>query len=442
MKASYSFLRSFIVSRLIVLGAIVLIGNTCLFAQDTTQQVVPGRANLSAQEKKPYVIMISIDGFRWDLADKYDARFLKKMRSEGVEAESMQPSYPSLTFPNHYAIITGMYPSHHGLVDNYFYDPKKKATYKVSNKNAVGDSSWYGGEPLWVLAEKAGLLTASFYWVGSEAAIQGIRPSYYYKYNERIPIDQRISTVKHWLELPPANRPHLITFYFPEVDHMEHRYGVDAPQTAEAVHFIDQSIEKLYDSCQATGLPVNFIVLSDHGFANLDTTKYLSVPWLDTTHYLIRGGSALTHIYAKDEAGRKGLSKLYKHLKSNATHYKVYKAGKTPRGWHYRTKDNRTGRIGDIILVPYPPYSFYFGGNKSLGAHGFDNRLQDMQATFYCWGPAFNRHQRIQNFPNVAVYPLVARILGLPIPQSLKIDGKFRTLAPILKKKTGHASSL
>lgn len=407
-------------------------------AQDTTQQVVPGRINQTAQQTKPYVVMISIDGFRWDLADKHNARFLQKMRNAGVQASSMQPSYPSLTFPNHYAIITGLYPSHHGLVDNYFYDPHKNASYKVSDVNAVTDGSWYSGVPLWVQAEKAGMLTASFYWVGSEAAIDSVRPTYYYKYNEKIPMDQRINVVKSWLELPEAKRPHLITFYFPEVDHMEHQFGVDAQQTADAVHFVDQSIERLYDSLMTTGLPINFIVLSDHGFANLDTTKYLSAPKLDTSQYLIRGGSALVHIYAKDKSTskkrKKSLNKLYKSLKSNAKHYKVYKSTHTPASWHYRAKDNPNGRIGNILLVPYPPYSFSFGNKKQLGAHGFDNRLPDMQATFYAWGPAFRQHLKVKSFPNVSVYPLVCKILGLTIAAHQKIDGKAKDLAPILKQ--------
>lgn len=408
-----------------------------LKAQDTTEQIVPGRTNAPDQQAKPYVVLISIDGFRWDLADKYDAAFLKKMRSKGVQARSMQPGYPSLTFPNHYGIITGRYPAHHGLVDNSFYAPGKKASYQVSDKKAVVDSSWYGGTPLWVVAEKAGMLTASFYWVGSEAAIKGVRPTYYYNYNEKIPMEQRIIRTKRWLELPAARRPHLITFYFPEVDHMEHLYGVDSKQTADAVHFVDSSIQRLHDSLILTGLPINFIVVSDHGFANLDTTKYLNVPAIDTSRYIIRGGSALVHIYAKKQQGiskraiRKSLNKLYKSLRSKARPYKVYKANKTPRSWHYRPKDDPDGRIGDLLLVAYPPYSFYFGGRKLLGAHGFDNRLPDMQATFYAWGPAFKQHYKIKPFPNVAVYPLVARILGLSVPT--KIDGKLKTLAPILR---------
>ena len=402
---------------------------------DTTQQIILDRQNAQSQLDKPYVVMISIDGFRWDLADKYNAKFLKQMRDKGVQAQSMRPSYPSLTFPNHYAIVSGMYPSHNGLVDNYFYSPARKASYKVGDNRAVTDGSWYNGSPLWVLAEKAGMLSASYYWVGSEAAIDGIRPTYYYKYNEQIPIDRRVAAVKDWLELPAAKRPHLITFYFPEVDHNEHIHGVDAPEVATAVQFVDSSIHLLYDSCMATGLPINFIVVSDHGFANLDSTKYLSVPaGIDTSHYMLTGGSAMVHIYAKDKAGKKTLNKLYKSLKTNSDNYAVYKASKTPRSWHYRSKDAKDGRIGDITLVPNPPYSFYFGGRKQLGAHGFDNRLQDMQATFYAWGPAFKQHYKRASFQNVNVYPLVAHILGLSYHH--KIDGKLQEVKDLLASPT------
>ncbi|HZK65297.1 MAG TPA: ectonucleotide pyrophosphatase/phosphodiesterase, partial [Puia sp.] len=160
-----------------------------LQAQDTAQQIVPGRFNRPDQLKKPYVILISADGFRYDLADKYHATNLLRLRKEGVEAAYLQSSFPSLTFPNHYTIVTGLYPAHHGLVDNSFYDPAKDASYSIGNKSAVQDSSWYGGTPLWVLAEKQGMLSASFYWVGSEAAIQGVRPTYYYKFNTKISMD-------------------------------------------------------------------------------------------------------------------------------------------------------------------------------------------------------------------------------------------------------------
>ena len=174
---------------------ILLLLHTVLRAQDTTQQIIPGRTNAKEQEKKPYVILISADGFRADLALRYHATNLLALSQQGVAANYMLPSYPSVTFPNHYSIITGLYPSHHGLVDNSFYDQPRNMTYSMGNKKQVAESYWYGGTPLWVLAEKQKMLAASFYWVASETAIQDTKPTYYFNYNDKIPINSRIATV-------------------------------------------------------------------------------------------------------------------------------------------------------------------------------------------------------------------------------------------------------
>ena len=144
---------------------------------DTTQKIISGRTNSQEQQQKPYVILISADGFRYDYAQKYGATNLLQLSNEGVRAESMISSYPSLTFPNHYTLVTGLYPSHHGIVNNYFYDRNRHAFYSMRNSKAVKDGSWYGGTPLWVLAEQQHMLTASFYWVGSEADSKGGGPT-------------------------------------------------------------------------------------------------------------------------------------------------------------------------------------------------------------------------------------------------------------------------
>ncbi len=197
------------------------------------------------QEKKPYVIFISADGFRYDLADKYHATHLLALRAKGVTALSMTPSFPSVTFPNHYSLATGLYPAHHGLVDNTFYDPAKGKGYRINDRAAVTDSSWYGGTPLWVLAEQQKMLSASFFWVGSEAAVDGVRPTYYYLFNDRIPLDTRLKAVKDWLTLPEAERPHLILFYLSQVDHAEHLYGPVSKETEAAVHLVDDCVGKM-----------------------------------------------------------------------------------------------------------------------------------------------------------------------------------------------------
>jgi predicted AlkP superfamily pyrophosphatase or phosphodiesterase len=398
-------------------------------AQDTTQHIVPGRFNSKEQQQKPYIILISADGFRYDLADKYKATNLLQLRSEGVNAAYMQPSYPSLTFPNHYSIITGLYPAHHGIVDNTFYDKQKDQPYTIRNKKAVGDSSWYGGTPLWVLAEKQKMLSASFYWVASESAIQGMRPTYYYVYNDLISIDKRIETVKNWLQLPEDKRPHFITFYLPQVDHEEHSHGPDSKEAEDAVHFVDESIGKLVKTVNSLGLNVSFIFLSDHGMMTVDNEHPLSLPdAVDTTKFLVLPGTTLLHLYAKN---KEDIAPAYEALKKEAKDYDVYLATKMPKQWHYSKKDDKFDRTGDIILVPHPPKVFGITkGHIPIGEHGFDPAISEMHATFYAWGPAFKNHQTINGFENINVYPLIAKILGLKI--SDKIDGKLKVLKEII----------
>jgi predicted AlkP superfamily pyrophosphatase or phosphodiesterase len=401
------------------------------FAQDTAQKIMPGRSNSAEQQTKPYIILISADGFRYDLADKFHAVNLLRLRDAGVAASYMQPSFPSLTFPNHYSIVTGLYPAHHGLADNGFYDEQRKSVYAMNNKAVVADSSWYAGTPLWVLAEKQQLLSASFYWVASETAIQGIHPSYYYNYNDKIDIGSRIHTVKSWLELPEAKRPHLITFYFPEVDHAEHLFGPDSRQAGEAVQFIDESVGKLVAAIDSLRLPVNFIFLSDHGMTTVDTTSTLPLPSaIDTGKFVIPYGDALVHLYAKNKSD---IMPTYRALKKQAVDFNVYLIDKTPKRWHYRKKDDAFDRLGDILLVPVLPKVFNFGGRHTTpGKHGFDPAITDMHASFYAWGPAFKQHLQIEGFENIHVYPLIAKILGLDFDPHT-IDGRLSVLQPVLK---------
>jgi len=414
-----------------MLPLLLLLSFNCAVAQDTTQKIVPGRTNSPKQEAKPYVILISADGFRYDLADKYNAVNLLRLRDAGVAASYMQPSFPSLTFPNHYTIATGLYPAHHGLPDNAFYDKQRKSFYTMNNKTAVADSSWYGGTPLWVLAEQQHMLSASFYWVASESAIQGIRPTYYYIYNEKIDIDTRIRAVKNWLQLPEDKRPHVITFYFPEADHAEHSYGPDSKQAADAVHFIDESIGKMVSAIDSLHLPVNFIFLSDHGMTAVDTKETLPLPSaIDTSKFYIPWGDALVHLYAKD---KQDIIPTYKAIKKQAVDFDVYLINKTPKRWHYRKKDDVYNRTGDIILVPKLPKVFSISRKATTpGKHGFDPAITDMHASFYAWGPAFKQHLKIEGFENIHVYPLIAKIVGLTY-DAHTIDGKLSVLQPVLK---------
>ena len=423
MRSASQFLRQTFLAALLAMPILSS-------AQDMLiQRVNPDSRNSVAQQQKPYVILISADGFRYDYAKKYNAEHLLALSRTGAQAKSMIPSYPSLTFPNHYTLATGLYPAHHGLVNNSFYDEKKQDTYKLSDKAKVTDGSWYGGTPLWVLAEKQQMIAASLFWVGSEAAIQGVRPTYYYNYTEQISPAKRIQIVKDWLELPEDRRPHLITFYLSEPDHAGHTYGPDSKQTEAAVKLVDSTVNMLTEMVKSTGLPVNFIFVSDHGMTAVDTSKPIAIPAaVDPKKFIIASAGTLVDIHANNKAD---VEPLYKELKKTAVDYKVYLKSDMPKVYHYRDTDDRMNHIGDVLLIPTWPRVFS-NRTPNIGNHGFDPRkVKEMQATFFAWGPAFKANRKIGSFENVNVYPLVSEILGLQITEP--IDGKKSVLGKLLK---------
>ena len=400
------------------------------YAQDTTQQIIAGRKNSADQIKKPYVILISADGFRDDFTELYEAKNLNTLSKNGVRAQFMTPSYPTVTFPNHYSIVTGLYPSHHGLVDNNYIDIPTGALYSMGNKKMVAEGKWYGGTPLWVLAEQQSMISASFYWVASEAAIQGIQPTYHYIYNEKIDIATRIKAVKDWLSLPEEQRPHFITFYFPQVDHAAHEYGPNDIHVGQAVQFVDSSINALQEALSSLHLPINYLFVSDHGMAKVDQINTLPLPKaIDTSFFKVTGGDTQLHLYAKDHSK---IEPTYEALKKD-TSITVYKLDETPAYWHYKTADDRYHRLGDLIVIPHFPKVFNLSARKtSMGKHGFDNHLIEMHASFMAWGPAFKNGMTIAGFENVHIYPLVAKLLGLNYDKK-NIDGKLKVLKSILK---------
>ena len=402
-----------------------------VITSNTDQQIISGRKNSPKQITKPYVILISADGFRADFTELYEAKKLQALSTSGVRGKYMIPSYPSVTFPNHYSIVTGLYPSHHGLVDNSYIDVASGAFYNMGNKKMVAEGKWYGGTPLWVLAEQQKMISASFYWVGSEADIQGIKPTYHYIYNDKIDIATRIKVVKDWLSLPEDQRPHFITFYFHEVDHDAHTYGPDDIRVKKSVQFVDSSINALQESLSSLQLPINYIFVSDHGMAKVDNINTKPLPAsIDTAYFKVPWGDTKLHLYAKDKSK---IEPTYNALK-NDTSVTVYTLDETPAYWNYKKADDKFNRLGDLIVVPHFPKVFNLSkGKASLGKHGFDNHMPEMRASFMAWGPAFKKGLTIDGFENVNIYPIVAHILGLAFDKKT-IDGKFEVLKPILLK--------
>jgi predicted AlkP superfamily pyrophosphatase or phosphodiesterase len=417
------------------LGIAALGGGLTSLAQQIAPVVTSGNApNSAAAQAKHYVVMVSLDGFRYDYAKKYGARHLEALAAQGASApEGMVPSYPSITFPNHYTLVTGLYPEHHGIVANTFYDPARKQRYSYTDPATVTDGTWYAGTPLWVLAEQQGMKAACFFWPGSEAAIRGVRPSYYLRYDGKFPDDQRVAQVLAWLQLPPAQRPHFITLYYSEPDHSGHEFGPDSPEAKEAVHHVDEMIGKLKAGLDALQLPVDLIVLADHGMEKVEGTWIDLDKYADLTNFTVDGSL----LYPSSDADAE---RAYNQLKKADSRFTVYRLKNVPAALHF----NENPREGDPVIVPTGPYLFRAHAPTGpqnrpppVGMHGYDPAtMKSMRAIFYAAGPDIRPGSTVRPFENVNVYPLVAHLLGLDAP---KVDGSLNVLSGILVEHEDHA---
>jgi alkaline phosphatase D len=376
---------------------------------------------------QPYLVILSMDGFRWDYTDSVATPNFDAMAKRGVKAESMQVSFPSKTFPNHYTLATGLVPNHHGIVNNTFYAPKYDEVYSISKREMVQDGKFYGGEPIWNTAEKQGVKAASYFWVGSEADIQGMHPSIWKLYDQKIDFYQRADSVIAWLNLPNEKRPHMILWYVHEPDHSGHRYGPHSIQTDSVVKNLDELLgyfmKKL--DAQAVGKQVNFILTADHGMENIskDRVVYLDDVLPKKWYDYCLGSNPIYNIKAHEKY-KDSIQLVLNQIKG----IKCYENPNLPDYLNYG--DNP--RCLDFTIVADSAFSLiksrrkHFGG----GTHGYDIHNKNMNAIFYAYGPAFKQGYAQPMFKNVDVYPLMCQILGLvPAPN----DGDFKEVSGMLK---------
>jgi len=391
----------------------------------------PNSANAQAQH---YVVLVSLDGFRWDYAKLYGATHLLALGKQGVWApKGMFPSYPSLTFPNHFTIVTGLYPEHHGLVANGFYDETKQARYAIRDTQAVNDGTWYNGTPLWSLAESQGMRTASLFWVGSEAKIAGFRPTWYAQFDSKTEatdaVEQaRIDNAVALLNLPQADRPHFITIYYSEPDHEGHEFGPNAAETKAAVLKMDGLVGKLKAALDATGLPIDLVIVSDHGMVKSQGGWINLDQFADLTGFEAVGPL----LYGKTEEDR---VRVYNQLKKASSQFVVYRRKNVPADLNY----SQNPREGDPVVVATGPYAIRAHAPPAdrpdtpptAGMHGFDpHKLPEMKASFFAAGPDIVADKTVAPFENVNLYPWLAHMLGLNPP---KTDGSLNVLAGTLR---------
>jgi alkaline phosphatase D len=391
------------------------------------RQAASGGVNAARWRDAPYVVLLSLDGFAAAYLDRYRPPHLLELAARGVRAaDGMIPVYPSKTFPNHYSIATGLYPEHHGIVANTFWDPERRATYRIGDRAAVEDGSWYGGEPIWVTAERQGMVAASYYWVGSEADVGGVRPSFWRRYDEAVSPEERVDQVLAWLAHPPERRPHLIAFYLSDTDDVGHGHGPASPEIRSAVARVDAAVGRLVEGLRALphGELVHVIVVSDHGMDGFTpgTHRFLEdVVGTEGLRMPEAGPSGNVWVDGGPERARRVRDSINAGLEGVT----AYLRAETPARLHYRDH----ARIGNLVLVTDSAVVVHRGRDgmrvRAGFTHGWDPAITTMRALFVAAGPAFRPGTEVEPFENVHVYPLIARLLGLTPAPGLDGDPAF-----------------
>ena len=425
------------VFRLVVITAVIGGWSAGVGAQGrqpeaATQASGTGGVNHPSARSRPHVVLVSFDGFHPSYMTRFDTPHFERLAARGMRAAGLVSVFPSLTFPAHYSIATGLYPEAHGMVGNQFFDPARGAGFSYRRRGDAQDGSWWGGEPIWVTAETQGLVSAAFFFPGTEADIGGVRPSHWRPYDGRVPNRERVEQVVAWLALPPAERPHLVTLYFSLVDGAGHRLGPDHPDMRRSVERADGLLGRLMAGVDA--LPhadrVALVVVSDHGMAAPDpdeTTVLREVADLRGVGLAVLGPSVSLRVGDPEEA-----LALRDRLNARLVHARAYLRAELPD--HLRARGN--ARFGDLLVMPTGMGLVQLDPDDSApaGTHGWDPTLAAMHGIFLAAGPGIAGGVTLPLVEAVDVYPLVAHLLGLT--PNTGIAGSLAAFAPALLATT------
>ena len=376
--------------------------------------------------KNNYVILISFDGLRYDYTYRVDTPNFDYIRDNGVIAKSLKPIFPTFTFPNHYSIATGCYADKHKILGNEFYNFEKDEYYSYKKPETVQDGSWYGAEPIWVTAERQGINTATYFWVGSEAKINGYYPTYYKNYRSNINPEDKVDQVVEWLQLPISERPQIICLYFNEPDHVGHVFGVSADEVNLEIENSDKILGYLIQELKKINIfnNINIIIVSDHGMVNVSETRLINIDnYINSDDFIIDGKGPILQLRSNNK------TVLDTNLKiSNLT---IYKSDNVPLGFHYKTNS-----IGDYLFVADEGWMMHRDSDLEMesmpvkGMHGYDPENINMHGIFYSMGPSFKNNYILDTFELIHIYPILCELLNIsPYENS---DGNIEVLNRIL----------
>ena len=372
-----------------------------------------------SDNEEQYVILVSFDGFRYDYTERVRTPNFDYLENWGVKAKSLKPIFPSFTFPNHYSIATGCYVDKHGILGNEF--KTDLGTYSYKNKNTVQDAKWYGAEPIWVTAEKNGIITATYFWVGSEAPIGGYYPTYYKNYKNGINPKNKVDQVIDWLKLPIDERPRLICLYFNEPDHAGHVFGANSEEVNDKIEESDNILGYLLRSLTKLDVydKTNIIIVSDHGMVDVSEERVINIDDFNISGIIDGKGPIMNVIFKEEILINIPHITIVPSLENNQLHY--------------------NNSIYDFLLIAdegwmmykYDHLEEYNGKLPVKGMHGYNPDNINMHAIFYAYGPKFKRGIQIDTFELIHIYPILCEILG--IRPYKNIDGKLEVLKPIFK---------
>jgi len=358
-----------------------------------------------------YTLIISFDGFRYDYLDKVYTPYFDQFKKNGVSSDLI-PVFPSLTFPNHYSIATGAYADKHKILGNRFYSKTLNKKYSMTDSETVQDGRFYGMEPIWVTAEKNNLISATYFWIGSEAEISGYRPSIYKQYDGSVSFKSRVDSVLSWYHLPKDKKPNLTMLYFSEPDYTGHRYGPDSREIKSSIIEMDNLLGYIITELKKLDIykKLDIIIVSDHGMTGVSKDRLILLDqYFNIDDFDLILSPAIAHLSFKDGAD---MGKL--NLYTDIYNADIYYRDALPKGYHFFNKDSP-----DYIIVADLGWTITTSNkikqkkNFPGGMHGYDSKFPDMHGIFFASGPSFKKNIVVDPFENINIYPILCKTLTI-----------------------------
>jgi predicted AlkP superfamily pyrophosphatase or phosphodiesterase len=416
--------------RLTLSAFFILILAACSVHEEPSSAI---KSDAPASEQTPPLLLISIDGVRYDYLEKANLPTFELLINGGLKADSLQQIFPTKTFATHYSMVTGLHPDRSGVVANSMWDPEREARFSMGNRDAVGDGYWYEGEPIWNTVEKAGKQAATYFWPGSEAEIGGIRPTIWMPYDGDATHDERVAQVLAWLDMPEQARPDFLTLYFSVVDSAGHRHGPDHPEVVSALQEVDRALGLLVEGLQQRDLLNNMhiLVTSDHGMQTISSDRYILLDeFLDLSKVRVSDWGPAAQIWTTED----GLSvdQIVGALKGAHPNMRVWKKADVPPRYHF----SEHKRVPDVVaeadlgwMISSKPYYERLEPGRLGGMHGWDPAWQNMHGIFIAHGPAFAAGSKTPALRGIDLYSLMAELMQI---EPVNTDGSLNAFAPII----------